>query len=67
MNMSKEKKKDIPTSPRKGQVCVGDLCWNPDTGKLEFSFDQTTCSKEVLEHLAVKTPMVIKPKEEVKK
>jgi hypothetical protein len=51
---------------RLGKKCVGELCWNPKTEKLEFSFDQKTCPDDVLAHLARKTPMIIKPKEESK-
>jgi len=61
-----QNEKNTPTKPREGQRCVGDLCWNPDTGKLEFTFDQKTCPIDVLKHLAGHTPMVIKEKEDPK-
>ena len=64
--LNENEKKNTPTKPRDGQRCVGDLCWNPDTGKLEFSFDQKTCPIDVLKHLEGHTAMVIKPKEEQK-
>ena len=55
MDMS-DKKAERP------KVCVGELCWNPKSGKLEFEFDRKTCPREVINHLEDQTPMVVRMK-----
>jgi hypothetical protein len=62
-----EKKKDkvmhheaVPFErPKK---CVGELCYNPKTQRLEFDFDRAQCPREVLDKIVDQTPMTIKMK-----
>ena len=60
MNMPK---KATHTSKSRSKGCVGELCWNPERGKLEFSYDKATCPPEVIKRMEVNTPMVIKEKD----
>jgi hypothetical protein len=46
-----------------GKKCVGELCFNPQKGKLEFSIDKKTCSDDIRKHLEAGTKMVITEKE----
>jgi len=59
--MPKKEKKSRTTSI--GKKCIGELCFNPEKGKLEFSFDKKACSDDVRKHLEAGTKMVIKEKE----
>jgi hypothetical protein len=58
----KKKVTHTHTPDRTGKRCVGELCWNPNSGKLEFTFDRESCPPEIVEHLEVRTPMIIKEK-----
>jgi len=58
----KSKKEKSPILP-KPKTCVGELCFNPKTERLEFSYDTKTCPKEIIEKMRDKTPMIVKEKE----
>ena len=34
---------------RKALQCVGDICYNPDTGKIEVHLDRKSCSTTAIE------------------
>ena len=61
MSTDQEKLKATLT---RAKVCVGELCWNPSTEKLEFKFDSKTCPAEIKDKLKARTPMVIKDKDD---
>jgi len=62
MSDKKEVKKVAHREVERPKICVGELCWNPKTGKLEFEFDRATCPRDVIKHLEAQTPMVIRAK-----
>lgn len=55
MDMS-DKKAERP------KTCIGELCWNPKTEKLEFEFDRKSCPVEIMKKLEDQTPMIIRSK-----
>lgn len=61
MSTTKDEKAKA-THTRTDQKCVGELCWNPSTERLEFKFDSKTCPTEIRDKLKARTPMVIKDK-----
>jgi hypothetical protein len=63
MSVKKEKKvKEANHTPERPKTCVGELCWNPKSGKLEFEYDRKTCPREIVEKLDAQTPMILRAK-----
>ncbi|MBA7540215.1 hypothetical protein ES705_32509 [subsurface metagenome] len=60
MTSKKTKAKKSNTPIRTDQVCVGSLCWNPVSEKLEFTFDSKNCPDIVKEKMKARTKMMIK-------
>lgn len=57
-----DKKKAAKHEAERPKTCVGELCWNPKSGKLEFEFDRATCPREIVTKLEDQTPMIIRSK-----
>lgn len=55
-------KKEQKPKVERPKTCVGELCWNPKSGKLEFEFDRKVCPRDVIKHLEDQTPMVVRAK-----
>jgi len=60
--MSDKKESKPSVEQQRPKTCVGELCWNPKTGRLEFEFDRKGCPREVLRHLEAQTPMTVRMK-----
>jgi hypothetical protein len=56
------KKKAKEADYERPKICVGELCWNPKTEKLEFEFDRATCPRNIIEKLEAQTPMILRMK-----
>ena len=60
--MSMSDKKEQKSKVERPKTCIGELCWNPKSGKLEFEFDRKSCPREIVEHIEAQTPMVLRMK-----
>ena len=60
--MSNKKEKKEAHFTERPKTCVGELCWNPKTERLEFEYDRKTCPREIVEKLDEQTPMILRAK-----